>query len=214
MALVRVRTGIKNRVHAMLAKLNIDNPYSDLFGKAGVGHLKNLDLSPPYRDSLDGYLAIINVLNVEIAKAERVVEATFEDSADAQLLSTIPGVGPLLALTIAAEIDDVGRYPSSKHLASSSGLVPSTSQSGNHSYHGNITRQGSAWLRWALVEAAIHTVRYPGPVKDYYLKLAKRKGKKIARVAAARKLSTYVYHMLKERKDYRHIIEFLKSDLG
>ena len=62
-------------------------------------------------------------------------------------------------------------------------------------------------------EAIIHAVRYPGPLRDFYIKHEKRKGKKIARVAAARKLSIYIYHMLKEKKDYQAVTRYLKSDL-
>jgi len=77
-----------------------------------------------------------------------------------------------------------------------------------------ITRQGSRWLRWAFVEAAIHASGKPGPLRDFYLKLRKRKGGKIARVAAARKISTYVFHMLKEKKTFEEVVSLNKGDLG
>jgi transposase len=153
-------------------------------------------------------------LNAEMKRADLRVAQAFAESHQAQLLATIPGVGPVFALTIASEIDDIDRFHSAKHVSSYAGLVPSTSQSGAHAWHGKITRQGSAWLRWALMESVIHTVRYQSPIKDSYVRLKKRKGNKIARVAAARKLCTYIYHMLKEDKDYDSVVSFLKSDLG
>ena len=213
-SMVRMRASVKNRVHSLLAKLNVKHSYSDLFGKEGTRFLRELTLPSVYREALDGYMKIIGALSAEVKKAEKRVSGEYKGSPEAQLLSTIPGVGPLLALTIASEIDDIDRFHSAKHLSSFAGLVPSTSQSGGNTHHGKITRQGSAWLRWALAEAIIHAVRYPGPLRDFYIKLEKRKGKKVARVAAARKLSTYVYHMLKEKKDYQAVTRYLKSDLG
>jgi len=130
------------------------------------------------------------------------------------MLETIPGVGPILALTIIAEVGEVSRFHSAKHLASFAGLVPSTSQSGSSTWHGHITRAGSSWLRWALVETAIHTSTRPGPVRDKYPTLKKRKGNKIARVAVARRLATCAYHMLKEGKYFSEVISCSIGDLG
>jgi len=127
---------------------------------------------------------------------------------------TVPGIGRLLALTILAEIGEIDRFDSPHKLASYAGLVPSTSQSGSTTRHGRITRQGSTWLRWALVEASIHVTTKPGPLRNFFLRLSRRKGNKIARVATARKLSNYIYYMLKENKDYAAIAARVKSDLG
>jgi transposase len=213
-SLVSTRTGLKNKMHALLARLNERNSYTDLFGKAGTLYLERLELAPVYRKSLDGFLRLLREVNLEIEEADAEVRCAFAESAGAQLLATIPGVGRLISLTILAEIVDIDRFHSAKHLASYAGLVPSTSQSGDRAKHGRITRQGSKWLRWALVEAAIHAVGKPGPLRDYYQKLKKRKGNKIARVAVARKLCPYIYHMLKEGKDFDSIVAYSKSDLG
>ena len=77
-------------------------------------------------------------------------------------------------------------------------------------------KEGSTWLRWAFIEAATNNVKYQGYLRDFYLRLQKRKGNKIARVAVARKLSNYIYYMLKERKDFYQVIGYnkAKSDLG
>ncbi len=209
-ALVKIQTGIKNRIQAILAKNNIPNPYTDLFGKAGTKYLSELKPAPVYRQALDGYTRQLDALSTEIARAEKSIAKTIESTPETGLLETIPGVGPVRALTIASEIGDVGRFHSAKHLASYAGLVPSTSQSGESTRHGKITRQGSRWLRWSLVEASIHVVGKPGPLRDFYLRLAKRKGNKAARVAVARKLATYIYHMLNEGKDYRSVLSYSK----
>lgn len=213
-SMVKVRTSTKNKVHALLARLNIANPYPDLFGKKGMAYLEGLSLAPVYRNAMDGHLRLIAALNLEIERADKLVDKLRAGSKEAVLLETIPGVGPILALTILAEIGDVGRFHSAKHLASYAGLVPSTRQSGAIAKHGHITKQGSAWLRWALVEAAIHAAMRPGSLKQGYLKLSKRKGAKIARVAVARKLATYIYHMLREEKDFGSVVSFSMGDLG
>ena len=213
-SVVKVRTSTKNKVHALLARLNIANPYTDLFGKRGMTYLRGLDLAPVYRNALDGHLRLLAALDKEIERADRLVGKVRAGSKEAKLLETIPGVGPILALTILAEIGDVDRFHSAKHLSSYAGLVPSTRQSGEMAMHGHITKQGSAWLRWALVEAAIHAAMRPGPLKNRYLKLSKRKGTKIARVAVARKLATYIYHMLNEEKNFASVISYSKGDLG
>lgn len=135
-------------------------------------------------------------------------------SPEARLLSTIPGVGPILSLTIHSEIGNIDRFKTAKQLSSYAGLCPSTSQSGGTLRHGKITRQGSKWLRWALVEAAIHASSRPGPLRNYYLKLKRRRGNKVARVAVARKISTYVFWMLKEKEPSEVIVSRYVSDLG
>jgi transposase len=213
-SVVRMRASVKNKIHALLTKLNIGNPYSDLFGKGGIRYLENLRLATVYRQALDGHLTILTTLNNEIKKADERVERESAGSLEARLLESVPGIGRVLSLTILSEIGDINRFHSAKHLASFAGLVPSTSQSGGPAKHGGITHQGSAWLRWALCEAAMHVVRSPGPLRSFYLKQKKRKGNKIARVAVARKLCTYIYHMLKEGKDFSSVVSYGKSDLG
>ncbi len=143
--MVNLRTGLKNRVHSILAKINVKNPYSDLFGIGGMGFLESLTLPDVYRDSLDSYLEVIESLNGEIADAEKKATRALEESPEARLLSTIPGVGLITSLMITAEIGDVSRFDSHRQLCSFAGLVPSTWQSGGATRHGRITRQGSRW---------------------------------------------------------------------
>lgn len=212
--LIRERTKTKNAIHALLTRGNIENPYSDLFGKAGLAYLKGLELPQQKRFFLDGYMNVLGNLTEEISRVDEKVSEEYKVSGEARLLSTMPGIGPLLSLFILSEIGDIQRFGTARQLSSHAGLVPSTSQSGGTVRHGRITRQGSRWLRWALVEAAIHASRYPGPLRSYYLKLKKSKGNKVARVAVARKISTYIFYMLKEGKTFEEVISHRKSDLG
>jgi len=186
-SLVKVQTGIKNKIHAILAKNNVSHSYSDLFGKAGMAFLQLVPLPENYRIALEGYVSVLEAVRREIRVASRRVQQLAQEDPDAMLLMTVPGVGYYSALLIRSEIGDVKRFPSAKQLCSYAGLVPSTYASGNTCYHGHITKQGSRWLRWTLIEAAIHAVKRPGPLRRFYHKVERKKGGKVAKVATARK---------------------------
>jgi len=204
-SLVKVQTGIKNKIHTILAKNNITHGYSDLFGKEGMAFLHSLSLPENYKIALEGYLSILEAVRREIQVASRKVQVLAQEDQDAMLLMTIPGVGYYSALLIRSEIGDVKRFPSAKQLCSYAGLVPSTYASGNTCYHGHITKQGSRWLRWILIEAAIHVVKRTGPLRRFYYKVERKKGGKVAKVATARKLLEWIYHMLRDGKTFKEM---------
>lgn len=215
--LVRERTRVKNSVHALLSSLNVKYDGGDLFSKSGRKFLSSLNLPEEKGFALEGKLRLVDAFSSEIALTDGIVRESYRNSEEARLLSTLPGVGVTLSLLILSEVGDIERFGSAKKLASYAGLVPSVRNSGRTERYGRITRQGSRWLRFALVEAAIHAAGKAGPIREHYLRVKKRKGAKVARVAAARKMATYIYHMLKEKKTYqelvaRHLAE--ESDLG
>jgi transposase len=116
----------------------------------------------------------------------------------ARRLMTVPGVGPLTATAYVATIDDPTRFRSSDQVAAYLGLVPSVAQSGEVEVHGHITREGDGMLRGYLVEAAhVLMTRKRGScrLKQWGLKLAKKKGHGKARVAVARKLAALLHHL-------------------
>ena len=151
---------------------------------------------------VDCYLRLIVPLNREILHLSKELRGMAQDDPDVRLLMTIPGIGYYLGLLIKAEIGDVNRFISGDHLASYAGLVPSTSSSGGVTKHGRITKEGSSWLRWAMVEAMHSHLRYDTPVTRLYHRVAERRGSPTAKVAAARKLVTVCYSVLKHRKPY------------
>ena len=204
-SLVKIQTRIKNKIHTILAKNNLSHDYTDLFGKAGMAFLHSLSMSENYKIALEGYLCVLETLKHEIRSASKRVRQLAEDDQDSMLLMTIPGVGYYSALLIKSEIGDVRRFPSAKQLCSYAGLVPSTHASGNVCYHGHITKQGSRWLRWILIEAAIHAAKRTGPLRRFYYKVERKKGGKVAKVATARKLLEWIYHMLRDGKTFQQI---------
>jgi len=169
----------------------------DAFGTQGTAWLRTLPLRPVYQHALSGFLQVLEVLRAQIREASRLIDQEAKTMPIVGTLCTLPGVGHYTALLILAEIGDVNRFPDPKRLTSYAGLVPTVRASGGNVQTGRISKQGSAWLRWTLVEAAQHASRRPGRFQALYRRLAQRKGSKIARVAVARELLMTVCWMLR-----------------
>lgn len=201
---VNLRTQLKNKVHAILGKNGCICKFSDVFGKAGRVWLQSLSLPEYFRNSLNKYLNTHDYLGEQVKEAEKKIESVAASNEEMKLLLTIPGVSYFSALTMMAEIGDVKRFPSAKHLQGYAGLVPSTYASGDKIVHGRITKQGSRWLRWIMIEIAHkqqRCKRKPG-LGWYYLKIKKNKGSKTAAVATARKLLAVTWRMLVDKRPY------------
>ncbi len=139
-----------------------------------------------------------------VLQAELRIQATVVNHPQANLLVSIPGISFCSALTIMGEIGDINRFGSAKKLQGYAGLVPSTYSSGDKQVHGRITKQGSKWLRWIMIEAAYHQERckkIPG-FGSYYVSMKKRRGTKTAATATARKLLAVVWRLLKDNRPY------------
>ena len=206
-SLINLRTQIKNKIHAILFKHSLRHNFSNLFGKAGRNWLKSLSLKEPFQTNLNRYLILLDQLSLIIETSEKDIENTVTDHEQANLLVSIPGVSYCSALTIMAEIGDINRFGSCKQLQSYAGLVPSTYNSGDKQIHGKITKQGSKWLRWIMVEAAHHQAnckKIPG-FGSYYNAKKKFKGSKTATVATARKLLAVVWRLLKDGRPFEAV---------
>jgi len=195
-SLVRMRTRVKNKIHAILSKHGIRHGFSDLFGRSGIEFLRNLDLPMESRFQLNHYLTILRLLDYKIKETSYQIERLVKDNPSARLLTTIPGISYYSALLIISEIGDIRRFQSSKKLCSYAGLIPSTYQSGNTLRHGKITKQGSKWLRWILIQSTNVAIRFNERLSKFYTRIARKKGHNIAIVATARKLLSYIYVML------------------
>ena len=120
-----------------------------------------------------------------------------------KLIMTIPGINYVTALTIISEIVDIKRFATAEKLASYAGLAPSHRDSGETQKGGGITKRGSAWLRNAMVEAANTTIRFDPRIESFYFRIAKKRGKQKAKVAAARQMLEIIWHMLTNSEEYR-----------
>ncbi len=200
-SLVKVRTQLKNKVHAILSKNGISSPFSDVFGKGGLQFLNSVELRPSYRQALDGYLEVIGQLDALIKYVSDEIDQQAELDEQAKLLLSIPGIGPYSAMLILAEIGDIHRFPDSKRLVSYAGLAPGVHSSGGKTHHGHITKQGSRWLRWILTEASHHVAK-TRRLAPLYNRVRKKHGKNAAKIAVARKLLSIIYHLLTEGEEF------------
>ena len=205
--LVQERTQSKNRIHAVLAGYNLRAQVTNLFGKTGrvwlQGMLDGELLRSAARRVIEDHLSIIDHLDGHIEALEKDLKFTLEQKEVVKLLKTIPGVGMIIATTIVAEIGDIQRFHSPKALCNWAGLTPRIRSSGGITRHGRISKEGSPFLRGAMTRAATVACKIS---KRWYLvheSLAKRCGKKGAKVAVARRLLTVVYHMLKRKEHYQ-----------
>src|SRR5450759_3031331 len=138
----------------------------------------------------------------------QAIEQEAEKCPEARRLRTHPGVGSLTALAFVLIIGRAERFQCGKQIASYLGLVPSEESSGDRRRLGHISKQGNALLRFLLVEAEQVTVRSLPEWRSKYVHLAMRRGRKIAKVAMARKLAIRMYWMLRKGWDYGQLTKF------
>jgi transposase len=193
-SLVRLGTQLRNRIHAVAADHGYDRTGSYWTGP-GRGWLAELPLPPVSREIVTDSLASLDALAVTIDRLDAEVRARAKADPRVKVLTALPGIGQFTALVMLAEIGDITRFPSARKLASWAGLTPTVRGSDLTVRHGHISKQGSAWLRWVLNQAAQTAKRSP-EFAPAYAAIAKRRGKKIATIAIARKLLTRAYHLL------------------
>jgi len=201
-SLVSLRTSIKNKVHAVLSKNGINIWYSDIFGKKSMKYLKGLELRACYKQGVDGYLRLVETLNTLIDEVTKTIEGIAKDNPQAKLLDTIPGISYYSALLIVSEVGDIGRFPSARRLCSYAGLVPSIHSTGGKTRYGSITKQGSRWLRWILIEVSKHFINSSERMRKIYLRVARTHGKNTARVAVAREMLKVIYYLLRDNRPF------------
>jgi transposase len=146
---------------------------------------------------------VIASLDVEVKQLSRHLKELAEGDEEIRLLMTIPGIGYYTALLVKGEVGDLSRFGDGDRLCSYAGLVPSTHASGGTVRHGGITREGSRWLRWVMVEAAmVHVHKYDTGITRSYHRIAERRGRQVATVASARRLLMCCYSVLRNKRPY------------
>jgi transposase len=194
--LVCLRSGLKSQVHAVLAKQGVIVPVSDLFGVAGRELLENVALDQAYRMRVDSLVELIDVFDSEVATFDIEIRRRVADHPGWKAVQAVPGVGPVLGAVFVAEIGDVHRFATARHLCSWAGLTPKHHESDTTVIRGHITKQGSRMVRWAAVEAAQKTGDF---LKGDFHRIAERRNnRRIARVAVARKIVTLVYYGMRD----------------
>jgi transposase len=205
--MVQARTRIMNQLQAVALKEGL-RCKKRLWGEAGREQLESFPLAPWASRRRRDLLELLDRLNPTIAELSQAIEQEVEKSPEAQRLMTHPGVGPLTALAFVLIIGTAERFRSGKPIASYLGLVPGEESSGNRRRLGHITKQGNSRLRFLLVEAAQVTVRSDPEWRSRYFHLVMRRGRKIAKVAMARRLAIRLYWMWRKGWDYEQLTKF------
>jgi transposase len=197
--MVKLRTMQKNKVHAELATRWIKYEEGDPFTEEGKRYLRSLSI-----DAVNDYLDTIEFLNRKIRELDEKVKKVVESDRYAKLLMTVPGISYYSALLISSEISDIKRFPDHEHLCSYAKLAPGVHQSGETQY-ASMRRAGNSMLNWIMIQCTrIHVRRYDSSaITKFYQQVSKRRGEKVAIVAAARKLMRAIYIMLKEEQPFR-----------
>jgi transposase len=193
-ALVQVRTALINRLRAVLLRQGIADARR-LAKTADDGWLADQGLPPRAAASVAGLRQVLAVVRAEAARAEAEVRRATEADPIARTLQQLRGIGSVLALTIRAEIGEIHRFPTGAHVASYAGLVPRVEMTAGRYRYGRITKRGSPWLRWALIEAAMHGTKRTDRVGRWGRGLAVKKGALKARVALARVLCGEIHRL-------------------
>jgi transposase len=183
-------TETKNELHALMAAANQHSPYRDAFCKTGRRWLQSVDIGIAGNIARDELLRRLEHYDAEIQLLDEKLEELAVGFPETEALRDLHGVGRYSALLIVAEIGEPWRFRNGRKVGAYAGLTAHVSQSGERAYHGHITRRGSPWLRWILVQAAMHIVRQDQPLQNFYARIRKRSSANIARVAVARKLAT------------------------
>jgi transposase len=205
MHLVKHRSMLKHRIHATLITFGHPCPVSDLFGVAGRELLERLAIPQPWRGTVDASLELIGDLDGQIDQINKELRCSGADHPYVPLLLSVPGIGWVLAFTIAAEIGDISRFATPKKLCGYTGLCPRVNQSGDRDRRGPLTKQGPKYLRWAMLEATMHALRHPAYAERYQRtkrRLGRQRGAKVAQIDIARKLTEAIWHMLTNNQPF------------
>ena len=205
--LLWVRGVIRNRLQAMLARRNL-KPASgqSWLTQRGQRELHRLPLPAAAGRIREDCTAVLPMLDAQIRRLDAELLARWGQDPRVQRLTTIPGVGPFIAIVLILELGDITRFATAKQVASYVGLTPRVRASAGRVHAGHISKEGNRLLRWVLVLAATQASRRPGPLRTWFHAVKKRRGKKVARVALARRLAEIVFHVWKHECDYFTVV--------
>jgi transposase len=205
--MVQARTRIMNQLQAVALNEGL-RCKKRLWREAGREQLESFRLAPWASRRRHDLLELLDRLNPTITDLTQTIEQEAEKCPEAQQLMTHPGVGSLTALAFVLIIGRAERFQCGKQIASYLGLVPLEESSGNRRRLGHITKQGNSLLRFLLVEAAQVSARTIPEWRNKYFHLAMRRGRKIAKVAMARRLAVQMFWMWRKGWDYEQVRKF------
>ncbi len=204
--LVKLRTQVKNQLQALALNQGVQRKHR-LWSVEGRKELEALELAPWAKQRRQDLLQLHDQLDGVVGALGQAVSEQAAQRSAVQLLMTHPGVGPVTALAFVLTLGPPSRFARGKQVASYFGLIPAEYSSGEHQHLGHISKQGNAFLRCMLVEAAQSAVRYDPEMRRQYQRLAQRKCRALAKVAMARKLAVRLYWMLRRQMAYAQLIQ-------
>lgn len=198
-------TRVKNALHALLRTHRIESPYEDLFSQKGLRWLKKLELSPRVAFQRDQHLRLFEAVEENRAKLDKEIARLAGDNLVVLRLMQQAGLDYYTALAVYAEIGDIRRFPTARHLSSYTGLVPCLDQSGPKRRLGQITKAGRKRLRWLLVEAAQTASNYDPTTRRLLNRIAAKKGRNVAIAAVAHRLAVRIWHAWHNDENFRQM---------
>jgi transposase len=207
--LVKHRSTLKNRVHSTLIAFGYQVPMADLFGHGGRQMLRALDIPEPWRGHVDASIELIDELELRISQIESQLQRSGADHRYVPRLMTAPGFGWITSFTVACELGDIGRFSSPVKFVGYTGLCPRVSQSGDVDLRGPVSKRGPRYLRWGLMEAAVHACSHP-LYKERYQRIKRRHGRqrgaKVAQIDLSRQLATAIWYMLTRDQPFKPFV--------
>jgi len=203
--LVKHKSALKNRVQSTLINFGKPCPVTDLFGVEGRRLLERLRVPEPWRGNITASVELIDDLERQITEINRRLKEGHADHPYIPLLLSAPGIGWVLAFTIAAEIGEIERFASPEKLTGYTGLCPRVNQSGGKDRRGPLSKHGPRYLRWAMLEATMHALKHPAYSARYQRnkrRLGKQRGAKVAQIDIARRLAHAIWHMLARKEEF------------
>lgn len=201
-SLVEIRTTIKNKIRAILAREGIEIPYRNIVGDLSLNALDGVRIDNEVQmEAVDRLIRLTSVLNDDISDYDAKVVAKYRISKEAQLIDTVPGISNYSAVHIMSAIGDIRRFSSDEQLVSYAGLAPKVYQSGETRIDRGL-KHGDKLLNWILIQDANAAIRSSKKFRKYYLKVKRRKGHNVAIISVARKMTQVIYCMLTRGEPY------------
>jgi len=203
--LIKHRSMLKHRIHSSLINFGRPCPVTDLFGVEGRRLLERLEIPEPWRGNVSASVVLIDDLERQVDAINRRLREGHAEHPYIPLLMSAPGIGWVLAFTIAGEIGEIERFSSPQKLTGYTGLCPRVNQSGDSDRRGPLSKHGPRYLRWALLEATMHALKHPAYSERYQRnkkRLGKQRGAKVAQIDIARRLAHAIWHMLSRQEKF------------
>ncbi len=199
------RTRTINKIKNILRRHNLtwEQPTKTFQTKKVDGWLRELELPEIDRLEMDHLLAQWELWEQQIEQLQERIEQRYQQNESAFRLSTVPGMGAYSALAIASRIGSIERFASPRSLANNFGLTPGCRNSGEATDRlGSITKEGSGMVRFITGQLVLHVLKKDPRMREWYRRIRRRRGSKIARVAVMRRLVTIFWHMLTHNEGY------------